>query len=225
AKPIRVTLQYRVVLPPPAPTTAPAMTSAPATASAPATPPVKYRTGKIGPLMVAKIKDHSYVWVHSWQPLAVGELGEDFYDKLAAEFRNRDVLKVDADKVAAFTLAVADAKMSFGKSGDKWSLTDDRHVKIDADKVKEFLKALDFKAASFVDYADKPDLKRFGLDAPAIAFQTTGPDGKTAQLSVSRTGPVGSDGRYATGGKAPGVFVLDKDAVKKLQKELKDFQK
>jgi len=240
AKSIRVMLNYRVPLPPEppatapatatAPTTGPATATAPTTTTAPAEPKVRQETGKVGPLLVAKDGGHSYVWKLSARPVAVGELGADLHDKLNAELRERQVLTVKVDDVSGVTLDLNAAKpdkttIALKKIAGRWTLADDPLVPIDPSKVADFLKDLDIKADRFADYTDKPDLKRFGLDQPETILQLKLAGDKKADLKLSRTGPVGTEGRYATGGDVPGVFVLSEETVKKIRKTLKDFKK
>ena len=254
AKPQQVSLTYRVPIPTKPPTTKPTTTAtAPATSTAPTTaatsakapapaskptttsapttataPAVKYETRKAGPLLVVKDKNHAYIWKPGTRPVAVGELGEDFYDKLNAEVRDRQVLKIDHEKVVAFSLAGGKKPARvFKKVGEEWQFTADRHVRLDPEKIKDFLKELDFKAKRFVEYTAtaKADLRRYALDAPADVLEITDSAGKTLTLRVSRTGPVDTEDRYATSSEVPGVFVLSADDVKKIQKKLRDFQK
>ncbi len=253
AKPIRLVLHWRKELPPEPPASQPTTTTAPASgpasrpagaaatapasgpalasrpATAPATRPAKrYRTGKSPALLVAKDKGKAYVWVQGASPLAVGELSEDFHDKVAAEMRDRTILKIDAEKVVSFKMSLAAEKVSleFRRAGDVWQYTDDTFVKVDADKLKEFFETLsDVKAQRFVDYSRKPDPKRFGLENPAAVLEATTRDGKAIRLHISRTGPVGEKGHYAVSTQVPGVFVLGPEAPEKMKKDLKDFRK
>ena len=219
ARPIKVTLTYRTVLPP-----EPTTTTAPTTATAPAEPKVRYKTHTVGPLLVIADRGHSYVWAEGASPVAVGELGADLHEKLAAELRDRQVLTVDADKVAEIKLTTGPSVLTLKKGDPRWTLAGDPHVRIDAGKVSEFLKGLDIKAQRFDDYTAKPNLKRFALDTPDTTLELTDADGKTVALKISRTGPVDTANRYATGGDVPGVFVLDQDALQRIRKTLQDFK-
>ena len=241
AKPIAVELTYRVPAPPPPPASQPATATAPATASAPttalapttttgpatapATQPTRYQTHHAGPLLVAKDKTFSYVWQDGAKPVVVGELSGELHDRLAAEMRDRKVMKVQADQALAFKLVADKTSIEFNKEAEKWSYTGDRHVRIDEKKVTDFLSSVDLKAQRFVDYAEKPALARFGLDAAVQTLEVKYKDGKTLRLSISRTGPVGSEDRYAASSEVPGVFILAANDLGKLKKKLADFQK
>ncbi len=225
-KPIRVSLAYRTELPPEPPATQPATQPTSRPATRPAEPPKRYEAGKSPVLLVVKDKGKSYVWIEGAAPVAVGELAEDFHDKLAAELRDRAILKVDPAKVASYSTKTDKLELEFKKAGDVWQYAGDTLVKVDAEKVKEFLKTLgEIKATRFVDYSAKPRLSRFGLEKPAMVIRLKTDDGKVKSLSVGRTGPVGVKGLYAVSTDVPGVFVLGPETPEKMAKGLADFKK
>jgi len=235
-KPIRVTLTYRLPVPTSAPasrpTSAPAATTQPTTVAAtqpttsPASQPVRYSEHRAGPLLVIQQGDKSYVWVEGATPLAVGELDKGFHDKLAAEMRDRTVLRLDPDKAVSFTLRLEKTSLRFRRSGDVWRYESDPFVKIDAQKIREFFTELaKIKAQRFVSYRAKPDLRRFGLDRPAMSLSVTSETGRTVRLNIARTGPIGTPGMYASSSEVPGVFILAPEAGTKIKKSLGDFQK
>ena len=177
-------------------------------------------------LLVAKEKDKAYVWFEGAKPIAVGETDGAFYDKFAAELHERDVMKFEPEKAASLSMELNKNKMEFSKSGQGWQYRTDRFVQVDDAKMQQYLGDLaKIKAKQFVDYSDKPDLKRFGLDDPAmvISVQTDKPE--PVKLTISRTGPVGSDGFYAASSASRGVFVLAPEESKKVQESAKGLKK
>ena len=218
-KPIRIALSYRQPIPAPPAT-------APATASAPDKPEPEYAVGKSPTLLAVKDRGMSYVWQQGAMPLAVGELPASFYDKLDAELRDRAVLDIDADHAESLKVNVGDTPMGFNRAGDVWRYDDDPFVKTDADKIKQFLRTLSqIRASRFADYGDKPDLKRFGLDKPAMTIEITLESGKTVRLAISGVGPVGSRGLYATSSDVPGVWVLAPETGGDVTKSLQGIRK
>lgn len=229
-KPIRVAVAYRTPLPPPAtapasrpataPSTQPATSTAPTTQ--PASQPARYRTHPGVALLVVKQGGKSFAWKEGASPIAVGKLDGEFHEKLAAEMRERTILKVEPGAATSLTVDVEEDSLEFVRSGKQWRYTADTFAKVDAGKIKEFLAELaKIKAVRFVDYGDKPDLKRFGLDKPFAAIAVKTDSGEVIRLSVAKTGP-GAD-RHAAGSQVPGVFVLAGDDAAKLRKTLKDF--
>ncbi len=232
SKPIRVTLTYRVEVATSQPTTATAPSTRPATqaathpTTAPATRPApQYRSGQLT-LAAAKEEGKSYVWRPGAKPLAVGELGGDFYDKLDAELRDRSVVHIQADQATGLTLVGPKGTLDFARAGEEWRYSPDAFVKIDGGKLTDFLGELGrLKAVRFAEYGEKADLKRFGLDKPAITVTVKTAEPKPLRLIVSATGPAGTKDRYAAGGDVPGVFVLSAGDVAKMEKTLADFKK
>ena len=177
-------------------------------------------------LLVIKDKGKSYVWRQGAKPVAVGELDKSLHEALAAELRDRKVLEIDADKAVSLKMDLDKLAMEFSRAGDVWRYAQDRFIKIEAKKVKQFLEQLaGIKAERFVDYGKKPDLKRFGLDKPALIILVKTETGKAIRLAISRTGPVATRGHYASSSEVPGVFVLTPSAKTRMTKGLKDFRK
>ncbi len=216
AKSIRVKLTWR--------TPVPATTSVPATA--PATTKPTQSKARSAVLVVIKDKGKSCIRREGASPIVVGELPGGFYDKLAAEMRDRIVLKIDAGKITAIKIGMGKDSMEFVRSEQVWRLKADRFVKIDAAGIEKFLAGLaEVKARRFVNYSPKPNLKRFGLDSPAMMLTLKTDDGKEISLKIAQTGPVGTKGLYAVSSEAPGVFVLSPELPAKMLKSPKDFQK
>lgn len=221
ARPIKLTLTYKQPIPAP-PETKPAAT---APATKPATQPVPRAVKKSPVLLVAEDKGKSYVWQEAAKPVAVGELDKSLHEAVAAELRDREVLEIDAAKAVSLKMDLDKLSMEFSRAGDVWRYAQDRFIKIDATKVKQFLDQLAaIKAERFVHYGDKPELKRYGLDKPAMTILVKTEAGKSIRLAISRTGPVATRGHYATSSEVPGVFVLTPSAKTRMTMSLKDFQ-
>lgn len=190
-------------------------------------PTAKPRTvEKTVSIKVMKDKNASFVWLTDTTPKVVGKMDRTFYDKFAAEMRDRSILDIQADKIVSFKLTIQKVALEFVRTGKNWRYTADVFVTIDNEKVEDFLNDLSaLKAKRFVDYSDKPNLERFGLDKPALSLEMKNQDGKTISLCVARTGPVGTNDLYATSSQVPGVFIIGTEASKSVQKSLKDFQK
>jgi hypothetical protein len=231
AKGIRVEISYRKT----APATQPATTSAPATqTSQPTTRPVLPIIHiRQDPFVVIKDKGKSYIWMENpafppeflADPIVVGELPGSFYDKLEAEMRDRTVLKIDSDKIVSLKMKLGEKSMEFVRAEKVWRYKADRFVKIDANKIEKFITGLSgIKAKRFADYSDKPDLKLFSLDSPAMILTLKTDKGKEITLKIARTGPVGTRGLYAVSSESPGIFVLAPETSAKMSKSLRDFQ-
>lgn len=175
-------------------------------------------------LNVAKVGDNSYVWVEGQKVTAVGEFPVSFYNDLAAELRNRKVLKITPDEVENVKIVSGSETLELRKEKEAWTYVSDPYVKIDAEKVKTFLKDIqDLAADKFVSPAGA-DAAKFGLDKPKLTAEIKSAKGKVYRVSVSPTGPEKSQDRYGSAAGVEGVFVLPSATVDKLTKSLKDFK-
>ena len=230
SKGINVKLTYRLNATE-KPATKPSATTKPTTTTT-ATRPTSAPTAKpktvekTVSIKVMKDKIASFVWLTDTTPKVVGKMDRTFYDKFAAEMRDRRILDIQADKIVSFKLTIQKTTLEFIRTGKNWRYTADVFVTIDNEKVEDFLNDLsEIKAKRFVDYSNRPNLKRFGLDNPAMTLEMKDRDGKVIRLCIARTGPVGTDDLYAISSQVPGVFIIGTETSKNVQKSLKDFQK
>ena len=159
-------------------------------------------------------------------PVAVAEMDGSVFDNVNAEPRDRHVFTIPPGKAVAFRMALGKDAMEFTRSGNQWRYTADRFVKIDSEGLDHFLAQLSaLRVTRFVDYGDKADMKRFGLDAPAMVITVTYDDGRTDTLKVSQTGPVGTPSLYANSSLAPGVFVLGPEEAIKMRETVQGLRK
>lgn len=162
----------------------------------------------------ARVPDRD--WIYQLDP-AVGV-------HLAAELRDRDVLKFDQEKVAAVRVPSDNNQtLEFDKQGDKWVYLSDPYLQIDAAKVKTYLTSLrGAKAEKFVAYSAKGNLADYGLNSPLCKAQITLDSGKVLNLVIAK--PT-STGKYvATLVDSSTVFELPASFVQELRKPLSFFK-
>ena len=182
--------------------------------------------GNAPAIYLAKDAGKSYVWIGGMLPVAVGEMDGSVFDNVNAEPRDRHVFNIPPAKAVGFRMALGKSGMEFTRSGNQWRYTSDRFVKIDSEGLDRFLTELaSLRVARFADYGDKPDLKRFGLDQPAMVITVSYDDGRSDTLNISRTGPVGTPGLYANSSLVPGVFVLGPEESIKMRETVQGLRK
>ena len=155
------------------------------------------------------------------------ELDERIFTDASAEMHDRQVVKLQSDKVVELRLGAGEEPPAFRKSGNDWRYVPDPLVPIDGSKVTEAINEWqDVKTHRYVAYA-AADLAGFGLDAPAKRFAVRLEDGQELELLVSARGPEGDPdkSRYAAKAGTDKVFLLKGDQAAKLDKELDFFKK
>jgi len=201
--------------PPPPPST---QTSQPA--SQPAAPP------EILTLACSKKDGKAYAIVAGSESIC--EIDPRVFDDLDAELLDKRVLTASSTSANSVTIArEGAAPFTFDKKDDQWSLAGESTFPADSTKVAAVVSALtELKAQKYVSY-DAKDLAAFGLDQPALAVTLKLADGETREIRVAAKGPTGdtTGQRYATLVGSGRVFLISKDDVAKLDKDVKSFQK
>ncbi len=155
------------------------------------------------------------------------ELDERIFTDASAEMHDRQVVKLQSDKVVELRLGAGEELLAFRKSGSDWRYVPDPLVPIDGSKVTEAINEWqDVKTHRYVAYA-AADPAGFGLDAPAKRFAVRLEDGQELEVLISARGPEGDPdkSRYAAKAGTDKVFLLKGDQAARLDKELDFFKK
>ncbi len=155
------------------------------------------------------------------------ELDERIFTDVSAEMHDRQVVKLQADKVVELSMGAGEEPLAFRKSGTDWRYVPDPLVPIDGSKVTEAINEWqDVKTHRYVAYA-AADLAAFGLDAQARRFSVRLEDGEEIELLISAKGPEGDPDKslYAARAGTNKVFLVKGDQAAKLDKRLDFFKK
>ncbi len=159
---------------------------------------------------------------------SICEVDPRVFDDLDAELLDKRVFPAGVSNATAVTIARdAGAAFTFEKKDDQWSLAGESSFPADATKVTAVVSALtELKAQKFVSY-DAKDLAAFGLDKPALAITLKLADGESREFRVAAKGPTGdtTGQRFATLVGSGRVFLITKEELAKLDKDVKSFQK
>jgi hypothetical protein len=142
-------------------------------------------------------------------------------DKSIEDFRDHDLLQLNATDALSFELTNSSGQMSAVKQGDNWNFVKPRSAAADQDALISFLGSLTSgRLSKFVD--DKPrDLSKYGLANPAIDFRIKLPNAKSAELQVGRKD---GDEYYARDLSRPVVFRISDNVYKVLDKSFSDLR-
>jgi len=137
-------------------------------------------------------------------------------DKPLNQFRDMNVLSIEAANVNSFTLKNPSGDLALNrdsKDSNEWDFTKPEKVSADPDVVDSVLNAVsDARIGNIV--SEKPDdLVRYGLAQPAITFIATKSDGDTDTLVV---GKKNGGEYYARDLSRPIVFTVQPDLYSKL---------
>lgn len=159
---------------------------------------------------------------------SICEVDPRVFDDLDAELLDKRIFPAGVSN--ALSVAIArdgSPAFTFDKKDDQWSLAGEATFPADTTKVAAVVSALtELKAQKYVSY-DAKDLAAFGLDKPALAITLKLADGESREFRVSAKGPEGdtTGQRFATLIGSGRVFLINKEEIAKLDKDVKSFQK
>jgi hypothetical protein len=135
-------------------------------------------------------------------------------DKTIVAFPQEQVAKVEIQTLGQALVLVKGDK-------EQWTLEAPVKRNARADAVSEYLAALTrLRVKTFAD--DQPtNLKKYGLDRPALKISIDGKDGKN--LAALQVGGKSADGYYARAEGSPGVYTIDEIFYPMLRKQPSDF--
>jgi hypothetical protein len=147
--------------------------------------------------------------------------------KLLGELRKRAVFEppLTAADVGSLRFVSARNPFTLERAGADWHVAGMPEAKVDTAAVNDTLAALAKLKVAYYAIDKDADLKLYGLDAPELTLEATGPAGKrTLQIGAA----VGATKQRYARVPAPGrsdVFVLDEADVAKLLRDVKAFVK
>lgn len=173
---------------------------------------------------VVKLAGRSYAWVDGREITPVGQFSLGLYENLAAEFRNRSVVRFDPNRVEGLRIIGAD-KIDLRREKGRWVYAADPLVKIDAAKVDSFLDTMkSLQAERFAAYGQvKPE--KYSLTDLWFSVELILADGSTTiRLDVSNEGANVTSNKFAKITGTEGVFLLSANDLSKLGLTVGDFK-
>jgi hypothetical protein len=143
-------------------------------------------------------------------------------EKKLNDFRNKEILSVPRDQVAKLQITTPKETLVLAKGEkDEWRVEAPKKGVAKQPVVSDYLTLLShLRAKGFADDEAK-DLKKYGLDSPAVKISAAAKDGKiVATLLVgNKTGIE----YYAAREGNPTVYTIDEFSYNELNKQLTDF--
>ena len=141
--------------------------------------------------------------------------------KSTFDLRDKSILAFARDKVDRVAIEGGTAPKTLVKSGSDWTLTAPLQAPADYGAVESLVGRLETGRMSAIIEQQAADLKRFGLDKPALSV-TIGTGSSQATLQVGSKADTGA--YYARDASRPLVFTLESGVVDELQKPAGDLR-
>jgi len=120
---------------------------------------------------------------------------DELQDNAADEFRNRRLVRLDADDVRGVTIQSGSETTELRRDGNTWKIVRPVDAVADESAGGNLASAVvDLEADEFVE-SNPADLAKYGLDRPRLTITATGPSGEETVAFGSSAGDDG--GRYA----------------------------
>lgn len=143
------------------------------------------------------------------------------FTKSTFDLRDKSILSFARDKVDRLAIEGGSAPKTLEKSGSDWTLTAPLRAPADYGTVESLVGRLETGRMSAIVEQQAADLKRFGLDKPALSV-TVGTGSSQATLQVGSKADTGA--YYARDASKPLVFTLESSLVDELQKPANDLR-
>jgi uncharacterized protein DUF4340 len=148
---------------------------------------------------------------------------ESTFDKKTFDLRDKTLIKFDRDKVDAVNVTANGKTVDFAKDGGDWKITKPLQTKADFGSVEGLVgKIQSAQMKSIASSEPSPaDLKKYGLDKPAISVEL-GASSSKATLLVG--GKADDNTVYARDASKPAVVTIDKALIDDLSKGADDYR-
>ena len=137
------------------------------------------------------------------------------------DLRDKSILAFARDKVDRVAIEGGSSPKALVKSGSDWTLAAPLQAPADYGSVESLVGRLETGRMSAIVAQEAADLKRFGLDKPAIPV-TVGAGSAQASLQIGSKADTGA--YYARDASRPLVFTLESALVDELQKPAGDLR-
>jgi hypothetical protein len=142
-------------------------------------------------------------------------------DKPLDDLRDRNVLDLASDDVAAFTLKGPSGEIAAVRQDSGWKLDKPRAVAADTSQVDSLLAQATSAKMTGVESEDAAHLSKYGLENPSLSFEARTKTGELRKLIFGKR--AGSD-YFARDTSRPMVFRTSEDFYKKLDVKFFDLR-
>ena len=146
-------------------------------------------------------------------------------NKSTDDLRNKRILHLDKDLVKKVTVEKrGGGKLALGESESTWQIEMPLAVPADRDSVDKLLESLEnARAEGFIDTVSSEDLKRYGLEQPALTVKLF--EGEGGPVHLLHVGEQDSEGNYyARREGQENVFLVEEELVERLKSEPDRFR-
>jgi hypothetical protein len=149
---------------------------------------------------------------------------ESAFNLATFDLRDKTLLRFDHDKVDHIELMADGKTIEIGKDGTDWKLKKPIQVKADASSVEGLLGRLQTAQMKSLVAADaKPaDLKKYGLDKPAVIVNVTSGSSRATLLIGGKTS---DKAFYARDASQPAVVTIDSPLIDALRKGADEYRR
>ncbi|MGE5814201.1 MAG: DUF4340 domain-containing protein [Acidobacteriota bacterium] len=150
---------------------------------------------------------------------------ESVFVRSTFDLRDKAVLKFDRDKVEAVELVTPDHSTRLTRSATDWRIAEPLQVRADfgtADSVVSRLASSQMRALVSSDPPAPADLKKYGLDKPAVSATVAAGSARATLLIGAETD---QSTRYAKDASRPLVFTVESSLLDDLKKPASDFRR
>ena len=146
-------------------------------------------------------------------------------DKKLVDWRDKKVVSMERDKVAAIEIFRASEKLRLKKEDDRWMLESPLQEAADQSAVSGLLSSLEFAEAKRFVAEESDELDRYGLEKPElrVRFQQEGQD-QWETLELGNEFEEAEDQYLARNPVRSPVFSIGKEVREKLVQELWEFR-
>ena len=142
------------------------------------------------------------------------------FNRTTFDLRDKSVLKVDREKVDNLEIATKDHTSRFEKKNGEWQITQPAAGRAEFSAVDGLVSRIgSVQMKSIVP--DATDLKKYGLDKPAITVKL-GSGSSQASLAIGSAAESGSV--YAKDLSRPAVFTIESSLADDLKKDVSDYR-
>jgi hypothetical protein len=149
---------------------------------------------------------------------------ETTFNKTTFDLREKSVLKFDREKVDGLDVDAGGKQLVIAKDGGDWKITKPLQTRADFGSVEGLVGRLQTAQMKSIasDNATPADLKKYGLDKPAV---TVNLNAGSAKATLLIGGKAADNTVYARDASKPAVVTLESALVDELKKSADDYRR
>lgn len=144
------------------------------------------------------------------------------FNKTPFDLRDKAILKFESDKADGLEIAQGATAMQFAKTGStEWKIVKPIMARGEYGSIESLVSRLSSAKMQKLIAAEAPNLRTYGLDAPAVRATVTTGSAK-ATLLIGKTD---KDATYAKDASRPVVFTVEQPLIEELKKGVADYRR